>query len=70
MNVRFSARNSKAENCFCSGCHAGGSVIKLELPKTLYYDGVHLSTRYYEYWLCQKCADKLKKAMENPKEET
>jgi len=69
MNVRFKARNSRYENCFCDGCHANGSVIKLELPRTLYYDGKHLSTQYKGYWLCQKCVDKLKKAMETPEAE-
>ena len=69
VNVRFRARNSKAENCFCSGCHAGGKVIKMLLPETLYYDGKDLSTRYREYWLCQECVEKLKKVLDNPEEE-
>lgn len=70
VNVRFKAWSSKAENCFCGGCHALGSVVKLKLPMTLYYDGKRLSTKYRNYWLCQKCLDKLRKAMDDPKEET
>lgn len=68
-NVTFKAVKSRYENCFCNGCHDTGRVIKLKLPETLYHDHKNLTTLYRNYWLCQKCADKLRTALENPEEE-
>lgn len=68
-DVKFKAVLSRQTNCICNGCHRGGQVQKITYPTTLYHDGKHLSTKYREFWLCGDCLGKLKKAIENPKEE-
>lgn len=59
LEVEFHADASNAENCICDACHNTGKVTKLRLPRTLYYGGHKLSTRYSGYWLCASCAEKL-----------
>lgn len=59
LDVRFPASVSKADNCICTACHGIGSVIKLELPETLYFNKNGLSTEYSKYCLCNDCRKKL-----------
>lgn len=62
--AEFISRISQANNCLCDACHGLGQVIKLEVPTTKYYDGIHLATKVRSYWLCRECRDKLVKALE------
>ncbi len=69
LNVSFETVIGKNDNCFCSACHDVARVMKIKLPRTLYHNGVKLSTKYTEYWLCAKCRTKLSHALDWPKEE-
>lgn len=62
-DVKFGAEVSKYTNCECNGCHNLNRVYKLTYPHTLYHDGRTLTTRYYSYWLCGDCVEKLLKAI-------
>ena len=62
--VFFESTISDHNYCMCDACHGIGYVVKLELPRTRYYDGSHLSVKYHTYWLCRDCRDKLVKALE------
>lgn len=64
LDVTFKTSMSEADNCICNACHATGRVMKLTYPTTLYYDGNHLSTKYHEFWLCEKCLEKLAFALD------
>ena len=59
--VKFYAEKSKNNNCFCTGCHNTGRVIKLSLPETLYREPKYdkLVTLYSTYWFCKDCLRKL-----------
>ena len=63
-NVMFPSCISTYNNCVCDACHGMGYVIKVDMPKTQYFDGKRLTTRTREYWLCRECRDKLVKALE------
>lgn len=60
--AEFRAKVSAASNCTCAACHNVGQAVKLELPRTLYRDGV-LQTEYHEYWLCLSCRKALVQAL-------
>lgn len=62
-DVQFKASLSTADNCVCSACFGSGQVLKLSLPETKYHNGYDLETQHEEYWLCEKCRDKLKEAL-------
>ncbi len=63
LEVSFKATTSEFDNCICSACHATERVVKVILPRTLYYDGKNLSTKYDRYWLCESCRIKLINAL-------
>lgn len=69
LDVSFDSILSRAENCFCDACHGTGRVTKLKMPETLYFDGGTLSTKYFNYWLCDKCRTMLAHALDWPEEE-
>lgn len=62
-DVEFAAALSEYDNCECNGCHNLARVYKIRYPHTLYHDGKRLTTKYYSYWLCESCAEKLRKAI-------
>ena len=66
----FASKISEHDNCLCSACHDTGRVMKVKLPKTLFHDGKKLSTKYSEYWLCDRCKRNLSDALENMVVET
>lgn len=68
-NVTFKSKMSKQTNCSCDACHDIDRVVKVTLPKTLYFDGNTLSTKYNEYWLCGGCRTKLVHALDFPEDE-
>lgn len=47
----------------CDGCHKVTTATALSLPRTLYYDGVHLTARYDTYWFCPDCMKKLREVV-------
>ena len=57
--VRFAGTVSDAENCLCDCCHGYGTVLKMEIPQTMYFNGRWLTTQYHNAWICQSCAEKL-----------
>ena len=63
LDVKFDATESKQSNCICDCCHGTGKVLMLKMPKTLYFDGNSLSTRYREMWICETCRAKLIEAL-------
>ena len=63
LDVKFKASMSKSDNCICNACHGAGTVMKLTYPVTKFHDRKKLSTRYYEFWLCDKCREKLSFAL-------
>jgi len=63
--ANFTAINSKHDNCICAACHDTSRVMKIRLPKKLFYDSKNLSTKYSEYWLCDQCKRNLQDALEN-----
>lgn len=65
VDVNFFALKSQYNNCICSACHNGATVLKLQLPTTLYEPPEYkrLKTQYREYWLCGNCLNKLRKAI-------
>ena len=65
LNVQFKTTVSK-ENCICDACHGTEPVMKLTYPKTKYFDGKKLSTKYSEFWLCARCRTKLANALDWP----
>ena len=69
LKVEFEAVESRAANCICDACHFIGSVKKLRLPRTKFYEGGKLSTIYTNYWLCDGCEDDLMDALEKARKE-
>ena len=69
LDVIFPSVMSRASNCICDACHDTGKAVKLKLPTTLYFDGNGLTTKYQNYWLCDKCVAKLDYALRYPKDE-
>ena len=57
--IEFKAVRSKYNNCICNACRENGTVTKVQIPRTAYFDKRNLSTRYIEYWLCDECRDAL-----------
>ncbi len=55
--------------CMCDACCNVGQVIKLRLPSTRFHNKKSLTTRYYDYWLCPACRQKLHNALDWLKEE-
>jgi hypothetical protein len=66
IDVIFYSKMSDSDACICDACHDGGKVIMIVLPKTKYYDGDKLKTKWEEYWLCEKCHKKLLRSIEDP----
>ena len=64
LEVVFAAVKSKQDNCICDCCHGSGKVLKLRMPKTLYYDGKTLTTRYGDFWICNECRERLTAALD------
>lgn len=62
--VEFNTALGAYDNHICTACHNVGRVLKLKLPATLFYDGKRLATKYYEYWLCSECREKLLHALQ------
>lgn len=60
--VEFRAKVTETSTCTCAACHNVGRVVKLELPRTLYREGI-LQTEYREYWLCLNCREALVQAL-------
>lgn len=69
LDVNFTAKLSRHDNCSCSACHGIGRVMKIGLPETKYFDGGQLTARYRDYWICAKCRTKLAHALDWPEEE-
>lgn len=63
-DVRFRATRSKHDNCVCDECGRTDKVTKLAIPKTKRGG----PTRYKEYWLCDRCTQKLIDAIIGAKE--
>lgn len=66
LNVEFQGRVNCANSCICDACHGVSQAVMLKLPTTKYFDGMGLSTRYENYWLCKKCRAKLIQALHWP----
>lgn len=66
LYVKFGAHMGDRNNCICDACHNTGTVMKLKLPYTRYYDGKKLSTMHQEYWLCGRCRRNLRLTMDWP----
>lgn len=66
LEASFGAEASKYNNCQCGGCHRVSYVLKLQIPRTLYHNGRELSTQYEALWLCKRCVDKLRAALDTP----
>lgn len=60
--VEFRAKVPETSTCTCAACHNVGRVVKLELPRTLYREGI-LQTEYSEYWLCLNCREAMVQAL-------
>ena len=70
-DVVFTATSSGDHKfCCCDACHAITGVTKISRPVTKYHDRKNLETRYFEYWLCDACLEKLRAAIapENDRE--
>lgn len=67
INVVFESETA-TKGCACDACRNIGKVIKLRLPSTRFHNKKSLTTRYYDYWLCPACRNKLIRALD-PKEE-
>lgn len=68
LEVKFRTKMSRYKNCICDACHDTDSAIKISLPETKFHDGIVLSTKYSNYWLCIKCRNKLTHALDFPEE--
>lgn len=62
VNVVFKSK-TRFRACRCDACRNIGEIIMLQLPCTMYHDRKTLSTRYYNYWLCPACRNKLTYAL-------
>lgn len=63
VDVKVNARMSKATNCICDMCGRTTRVIKVDMPKTQYWNGFKKTARYHELWMCETCRDKLVQAV-------
>ena len=65
----FEASPGCRSHSVCAACFSVGSVTVLRLPETGYHGGGPLSTRYHDYWLCDRCRDELITTLVESKEE-
>lgn len=68
LEVNFDSRMSESDGCICDACHNVSRVIEVTLPTTKFFDGEKLSTKYEQYWLCEKCHQKLLNVLLDPAE--
>lgn len=66
-DVKFSAKpaNGGRDYLQCDGCHKCTTATAVTLPKTLFYDGIHLTPKYTTYWFCPDCMQKLREAVKH-----
>lgn len=65
-NIRITSIMSSYFNCCCDLCFKTDYVIKVDIPRTKYHDGRHLTTFHKPMWICETCRDKLVKALSLP----
>lgn len=53
------ADGTEQKYCQCDGCFNVTTVCVIKFPKTCYYNGKDLSTKYTERWYCDNCLGKL-----------
>lgn len=49
--------------CQCDGCFKVTSVNVMKFPKTCFYNGKDLTTKYTTRWYCDECVNKIHKAI-------
>jgi len=67
--VEFRTHVPLSDNHSCCSCKNIGHVMKIKMPRTRYFNGPDLETKYFEYWLCALCRIKLAHALDYPGED-
>lgn len=65
---RFKAEASNSKYCQCDSCREIGTIYRVNVPVTAYWDGRHLTQHDKIFWLCDTCRKRLIYALIHPKE--